>query len=115
MRLLTALCWASATAHVYSTLSSEAAVYINLDIPVQHDGKPPSLSPSEARLLFAQRLGLSQYHSLGEVDQNIFEILNTYGEWKKPLFSEDRWHNPRRLLVIIEGVQYVEGNPQSCS
>lgn len=107
MRVLTALCWASAAAQAYST-SPQAAVYINSDVPSEDGGKPPSISPSDARLLFAQRLGLSQYHSLGDIGQDSFKFLNTYGEWQENLFSEERWHNPRRLLVIVEGVQHPQ-------
>lgn len=105
---MTALIWATAAARAYAA-SPEAHVYLNAG---SHDkgGKPPSISASDARLLFAQRLGLSQYHSLGDVDEKTLRLLNEYGDWPKSLLRSVQ--DPRRLLVLVEGVQYPEGNPQ---
>jgi hypothetical protein len=58
------------------------------------------ISPENARLVIAHRLGLSAYHQLENADDNTLSILNKH---QKPLFSEE--HPSRKLLVIVEGVE----------
>ena len=108
MKLFTAIPWAGSIAQAYSA-SSVAHVYLS-DHSGRHDTKTPSISPSEARLLFAQRLGLSNYHSLGDVSDSTLEFLNTFVGPQKQLFTEDYWQEePSRLLVIVEGIEHPEG------
>ena len=108
MKLFTALPWVGTITQVYSA-SPEANVYLS-DHSGRHDTKPPSIYPSEARLLFAQRLGLSIYHSLGDASDSTLEFLNTFGSQQKQVFPEDYWQEePSRLLVIVEGIEHPEG------
>lgn len=70
----------------------------------------PLIQPQIARLLFAQRLGLSQYHSLEEPQETTLDFFNRYGETYEHLFEEARSGKERqRLLVIVEGVEKPEG------
>ncbi len=107
MKPLAVLSLASAVAQVYAALP-EAYVYLS-DGRQQYYTKPPSISPHEARLLFAQRLGLSSYHSLGDVSESTLEHLNLYGGAQKQLFHEEQWQSPSRLLAVVEGVKDPEG------
>lgn len=107
MKPLAVLSLASAVAQVYAA-SPEAYVYLS-DASQQHHTKPPSKSPHEARLLLAQRLGLSSYHSLGDASESTIEYLNVYGGAQKQLFHEIQWQHPSRLLAVIEGVEHPEG------
>jgi hypothetical protein len=107
MKSLAILSLASAVAQVIAA-SPEASVYLS-DSSQQHHTKPPSISPLEARLLFAQRLGLSSYDSLGDVSDSTLELLNLYGGAQKQLFHEEQWQSPSRLLAIVEGVEHPEG------
>ena len=63
----------------------------------------PSISPENARLLLAHRLGLSSYHSLKNADENTISLLNI-GE-QKSLFDESSDGAGRKLLVIVEGLE----------
>jgi hypothetical protein len=107
MKPLAVLSLASVVAQVYAALP-EAYVYLS-DGRQQYHTKPPSISPHEARLLFAQRLGLSSYHSLGDVSESTLEHLNLYGGAQKQLFHEEQWQSLSRLLAVVEGVEHPEG------
>lgn len=107
MKPLAVFSLASAVAQAYAALP-EAHVHLS-DSCQQRHTKPPSISPHEARLLLAQRLGLSSYHSLGDVSESTLEHLNIYGGAKKELFHEDQWQSPNLLLAVVEGVEHPEG------
>ena len=85
----------------------EAPVYIFDRDSNPSSGSSPaaSVDPSAARLLLAHRLDLSQYHSLGNVDDFTLQLLNRFGGTNPPVFSEDEDVNRReKLLVVVEGV-----------
>ena len=105
MKLLTSLVWASAAVGVFSA-APEAYVYVSTTSG-HPNTKVRTASPNEARLLFAQRLGLSNYYSLGEASDSFLELLNNYGSPQKQLLGEERPRN--RLLAIVEGVETPEG------
>ena len=104
MKALAGLLWASAHFGAF-TVSGQALVYISGALPPQAHLESPSISPHTARLLFAQRLGLSQYHSLQGADQLTLDILNTYGGEQKPIFDRDEtFQGTKKLLLVVEGV-----------
>ena len=104
MKALVGLFSASA-AFVASTVAGEALVYTSESWSRQTPADPPSISPSTARLLFAQRLGLSQYHSLQATDESTLEILNVHGGNQQQIFTqEERSRDAEKLLAIVEGV-----------
>ena len=113
MRSLGGLLWAFIAFRTYAA-SPEALVYTFPDGGPQES--PPSICPNDARLLLAHRLGVSEYHSIGDVGDSTLELLNTYGG-KSRLLSNDASRSsypyppsgPRRLLVFVEGVEYPEG------
>ncbi len=75
--------------------------------------EPPSISPHSARLLLAQRLGLSQYHSLQDADDLTLEILNKYGGEHQQIFArEETVQDVEKLLLIIEGVDEGDLQPR---
>lgn len=106
MRLSSGILWAIALSAV-RTVATDASIYL---------AEPPSgvskqaLSPATSRLLFARRLGLSQFHSLEGADDATLQILNDYGGEQKALLSTDEpWTGPQRNLIIVEGVDNPEG------
>ena len=104
MKALVGLLWASA-AFEASTVAGEALVYTSESWLSQTPADPPSISPNTARLLFAQRLGLSQYHSLQDTDESTLEILNLYGGNQRHVFAhEERSRDVEKLLLVVEGV-----------
>jgi len=107
MKSLALLSLAGAVAQASAALP-EAHVYLS-DSSQQDHSKPPSISPHEASLLFAQRLGLSSYHSLGDVSESTLEHLDLYGGAQRRLFHEEQWQGPSRLLAVVEGVEHPEG------
>ncbi len=110
MRVPVGLVWASVAIQTYAA-SPEAAVYFFNENTESSDTQPPSVSPSTARLLFAQRLELSQYHSLKDIDDSAIQDLNSLGGTQKQVFlSEEQDGTPPKLLVIIEGWDGPKGS-----
>lgn len=104
MKALLGLLWASAALEAYTVLG-EALVYTSESWLRQAPAEPPSISPHTARLLFAQRLGLSQYHSLQDADESSLAILNNYGGQQRQIFdSEDGSQGAERILLVVEGI-----------
>ena len=109
MRFPANLIWASVTLNVY-TASAQALVYTSESVTPPNGG-PPSISPITAKLLFAQRLGLSQYHSLEDTGESDLDILSTYGGSQPQIFQhEERTPAIEKLLLIIESVSHPEGS-----
>lgn len=110
MRVLAGLVWASAALQTYAT-SPEATVYFLDKDTEPSDARPPSVSPSTARLLLAQRLELSQYHSLEGADDSTVQYLNALGGTQKQIFlSGDQEETTQKLLVIVEGWENPKGS-----
>lgn len=59
----------------------------------------PKISPENARLVLAHRLGLSRYHKVGNADENTLELLNGI---QTPLFSAGSVS--RKLMLVVEGL-----------
>ncbi len=110
MRVHAGLIWANAALQTYAA-SHEASVYV-FDKKIEPSNvQPPSVSPNTARLLLAQRLGLTQYHSLQEADDLAIEHLNALRGTQKPVFlDEGRDETPLKLLVIVEGWEDTKGS-----
>ena len=69
-----------------------------------------SISPGDARLFLAHRLGLSRYHNLRDAREDTLHLLNDHGGTQAPLFSSDDGDTRlRRLLLVIEGVEQPRG------
>ncbi|KAK4691896.1 hypothetical protein P7C71_g5203, partial [Lecanoromycetidae sp. Uapishka_2] len=104
MKVLSKFLWASSALEIY-TVSAQALLYISDAVPLSSKAGPPSISPNTARLLFAQRLGLSQYHSLEDADESTLHILNTYGGKQQQVFGQGKEaQDLERVLVIVDGV-----------
>ena len=108
MRALAGLVWASAALQTYAALS-EASVYFFDKNTNPSEAQPPSVSPSTARLLLAQRLGLSQYHSLKGAGDSTIKYLNALGGTQNPIFSDEE-QEPLKLLIFIEGWENPKGS-----
>ena len=103
MKALAGLLWASAALETY-TVAGEAFVYTSESWSRQTPVGPPSISPHAARLLLAQRLGLSQYHSLHDADESTLDILNKHGGEQQQIFTRgDRSQGAEKLLLVVEG------------
>jgi hypothetical protein len=69
----------------------------------------PSVSPETARLIIAQRLGLSRFHSIEHADAEAIQHINTFGGRPSKLFGkEDADRSRAHLLVWMEGADEDE-------
>lgn len=106
MRLLRSslLCAASVT---IAAASAVANVYV-----YDHDGSSSPHTPSSetidaetSRLIFAQRLGLSQFHTLKNTDDEALRRINDFGGRQRPLFAADKpAEGPSKVIIVVEGV-----------
>lgn len=91
----------------------EAPVYIFNDKSTASASQDlPSLSPETARLVLADRLGLSQYHSLLGANELTIKYLNQLGALRSQHLLNDEPERSRRsgrLLLVIEGVETPQG------
>ena len=85
--------------------SEKAKVYI-LPQP-KHLIRPsttPTLSPEEARLVIAQRVGVSQHYSLNQISSDTLAYINTFGRQQFRLFEDDTADGPIQLIIISDGI-----------
>lgn len=73
------------------------------------DDPPASLSPSDTRLVIAQRLGLSRYHDLNDAGEDTLRAINAYGSSSQSILSTGQQEHSRQAFVVIEGVVEPEG------
>lgn len=59
----------------------------------------PKITPENARLVLAHRLGLSRYHKIGNADEHTLELLNGI---HPPLFAAQS--ASRKLMLVVEGL-----------
>lgn len=63
----------------------------------------PSVSPETARLIIAQRLGLSRFHAIEHADAEAIRHINAFGGRKQKLFGTDDADRSRaHLLMWVE-------------
>ncbi|KAG9242485.1 hypothetical protein BJ878DRAFT_515164 [Calycina marina] len=93
MKLTTGLLL-SALASSVCAESEDAGVYIFQKGEWPNSAKPSILSAEEARLILTQRLGVTQYHSIG--DASWIQSIEKYGVQKDSSLPE--------LILVVEGV-----------
>ncbi|KAI9698472.1 MAG: hypothetical protein M1836_004053 [Candelina mexicana] len=85
--------------------SSTGFVY-TYDRKSPHSNRDPQkASLDTARLILAQRLGLSQYHSLGGIDGLTLQQINAFGGERPRLLGDVEAIKPAQLLVMVDGAQ----------
>ncbi|KAF2459847.1 hypothetical protein BDY21DRAFT_336650 [Lineolata rhizophorae] len=68
------------------------------------------IDPETARLIYAQRLGLSEFHGLGDVDDAVLQQINDFGGRQRQLFGgEDEHRQEQRVFVVVEAVEHATG------
>lgn len=71
----------------------------------------PSVSPETARLIIAQRLGLSRFHSIELADAEAIRHINTFGGRPSKLFGQEDADKARaHLFVWVDGVDEAEAS-----
>lgn len=110
MKLTTGFLCAAAILHQTCAALPKAYVY-TFDGSLKHQPtEPPSVSPSAARLLFAQRLGLSEYHNIDRADENTIGLINRFGGTHEQIFIDGDERKPdQKVLIFVENVERPEG------
>lgn len=111
MRLTTGLLHAFAMLHQICAALPSAYVY-TVDASLKHEppSEPPLVSPTAARLLFAQRLGLSKYHTMDRADEDTIELINRFGGTQDLIFDDGTERKAdQKVLIFIENVERPEG------
>lgn len=89
----------------------DAKVYIFQGEEFPNTSTPPTLLPEEARLVFAQRLGVSEYHGLGDVSESALSHINKFGGPQESLFEELAHDKAAELILIVEGISSKTAKP----
>lgn len=71
--------------------------------------EPPTLLADTARLIFAQRLGLSSFHSLQDVNEDALRHVNQYSIPQHRLFGDYSSTKRSQAVVIVEDEERPEG------
>lgn len=68
-----------------------------------------TVEPDTARLILAQRIGLAEYHSVSNADEDAIRQINAFTSrsGQQAMFGADRFEEPiYRLLVTVFGADY---------
>ena len=103
MQLLISLVWATFT--LYVSALGNSLIYFPTKESSGSSSRESSISPNTARLLLASRLGLSEYHELGDADEKTIDTLSQFTEGKIFAQSEPQ----RKLLLVIDGAEAQKG------
>src|SRR6266480_6542825 len=65
-----------------------------------------TIDPPTARLIFAQRLGLSPFYDIGHVDEDAIRRINAFGGCHEQLLGRDAGSStPSRVFIVVDGVE----------
>ncbi|KAF2234436.1 hypothetical protein EV356DRAFT_501646 [Viridothelium virens] len=107
MKPLPSLLLSGLTCHISFVAASSAVARVYLHDPdsvPEPTSKQPSLPADTARLIIAQRLGLSSFHALQEVDEEDLEYINRYAAPEQTLFvNPSSSRRPQAIVVVEEG------------
>jgi len=65
-----------------------------------------TIDPLSARLIFAERLGLSQFYEIEDGDEEVIRRINAFGGSKQRLLGSDSsTTTPTRVFILVDGVE----------
>lgn len=106
------LSWGVIASSLYCTAAAarDAHVYLFDNAPRTSSQASSTVDPETARLILAQRLGLSRFHSIKNPTDETLKQLNAFGGKSQKLFgAEDPAKSKAHVLVWIEGVEDAKG------
>ena len=94
------------------TAASDGTVYIfqGQESP-SSSSNPPALTPEEARLVFAQRLGISQYHGIGDASEKTLSSINTFSGRQESIFQDSGRDKAAELVLLVQGFSSKTAQP----
>lgn len=85
--------------------SDPAHVYTFPVVKPESSTDIPTLSPNEARLVIAQRLGVSRYHNIHDATNDGIKYIDTFGGQQSSVFGSQIENDEKsHLVLIVEGV-----------
>ncbi|KAJ4287211.1 hypothetical protein N0V90_012609 [Kalmusia sp. IMI 367209] len=105
------LSWSFIASSLYCAASAAPAGHVYIHDPSRRPSPQAAstVNPETARLILAQRLGLSRFHSIKDPSEETLKQINAFGGRKQKLFGGE---NPDRtqaqVLVWIEGAEDAE-------
>ena len=89
----------------------DASVYLFEGHEWPSTSKPPTLSTEEAGLVFAQRLGVSQYHGIGDASESALTYINTFGGRQGSIFQDSGRDKAAELVLVVQDVSSKTAEP----
>ncbi|OSS49506.1 hypothetical protein B5807_06035 [Epicoccum nigrum] len=98
------LSWGFVASSLYCTAAAAANGHVFTFDGTATRAAPASspIDPETARLILAQRLGLSRFHSIKDADAAAIKSINTYGGRHQKLFGEDADTSRAKLLMWLD-------------
>lgn len=91
-------------------LARHVSVYVFDRKHGKAQGEVQTVTPKAAESIFAQWLGLSQFRSLGELEESDVLQVNAFGQARHILSgSTNVRQRPTRLVVIVRGIEDGSG------
>ncbi|KAL9079872.1 MAG: hypothetical protein Q9157_001274 [Trypethelium eluteriae] len=112
MKPLPSLLLSGLTCHISVVAASSAVARVYLHDPdsvPEPTSKQPSLPADTARLIIAQRLGLSSFHALQGVDEEDLGYINRYAAPEQTLFVNPSSSRRPQAIVVVEEGEWPEG------
>jgi hypothetical protein len=105
MRLSVASWLLAAGPAIVSASAAAGQVFLyDAEAAPQRTSEP--IDPATARLILAQRLDLSQFHSIADADDEAIRLVNAYGGQTQQLFGWGNQDESRSMvMIVVEGVQ----------
>jgi len=107
MRLATSLAvlW-SLTRSLHTVAASSHGHVFLLDSASLSASHHETIDPSSARLIFAERLGLSQFYEIEDGDEEVIRRINAFGGSNRRLLGSDSsTTTPTRVFILVDGVE----------
>lgn len=105
---LSALCW---TARLVSAGTGHVYIYNPHSSDKQAESR--SLSPDLARIVFAQRAGVEDYHGANVHDSEVIDAINDFGTRASLLREDKQKYNyaeyKPKAFIVVEGITHPEG------
>ncbi|KAL9088733.1 MAG: hypothetical protein Q9165_006042 [Trypethelium subeluteriae] len=119
MKPLPGLLLSGLTCHISVVLASSAVARVYLHDPdsvPEPTSKQPIVPADTARLIIAQRLGISSFHALQQVDEEDLGYINRYATPEQILFDNpSSSKRPRGLVVVEDGERPEDIDPSLIS
>ncbi|KAF2650217.1 hypothetical protein K491DRAFT_782797 [Lophiostoma macrostomum CBS 122681] len=104
--------WSLLLSSIYCSAAASQLGHVFVYDPVSKAApqQPPSVSAETARLILAQRLGLSRFHSIKQASEEVIAQINTYGGRRQQLFGagKDKEQSLSHTLVWIDDVEEID-------